>query len=475
MARFSGFSLASRGLKYKLRIAFYLMTILPLLVCVYLVSSYVLPKIGLKIDIAFSLLVSFVIAIFGFFLLKEIFDRVLSITNDAKLIAAGDMSRNLASDHDDEVGVLGNALNQLTKRIRSNMEELKSYSEKTTQINIDIQKKVVVLSNLLQISSMISQAASLVDILKVAAEKARLLANSDIAFLMLREKDQETFSMKTVDGFNADYLLNVSIGPREEAFYKISNSNKMILQDKENSLKNDELADVLRGKFKLNNILALPVYLRGRVVGILGIGNNKESFAYPKEDIELLDIFVKQIAIAIENDILAHDVKKLEIKDELTGLYNNSFIRNRLQEEIKRAIAYQRPCAFVLLDLDNFKKFHENFGSLQAEAALKKIAVLIHDSVTDIDRVGRTGDDEFAIILPEKNKRQAQEIANEIRKRIEFNYSEESKEERRITITAGVSENPLDGITQDELFDKAKELLSFAKKQGKNRVISFKE
>ncbi|HPL82721.1 MAG TPA: diguanylate cyclase, partial [Candidatus Omnitrophota bacterium] len=174
-------------------------------------------------------------------------------------------------------------------------------------------------------------------------------------------------------------------------------------------------------------------------------------------------------------DILTLNVKKLEVKDALTGLYNEAFMRGRLQEEIKRAIAYQRPCAFIIVDVDYFKKYSQAFGSLQTESVIKRIAALIKDSTREIDRVGRIGDDEFAVILPEKNKRQAQELAEEIRKKVEFSYGEDADPAKKITISAGVSENPVDGISSDELITRAREFLDIAKRSGRNRVVIFKE
>jgi diguanylate cyclase (GGDEF)-like protein len=450
------------------------MSILPLLVTGYLISNYILPKVGLKVDVAASVLISIFIAFAGFFLIKEVFDRILSVSTAAKLIAAGDISQQLEIIQPDEVGDLSNALNQLTNRIRSNMDELKSYSEKTTEINLEIQRRVIVLSSLLQISSLISQGAKLEDILRLAVEKSRLLANSEVAYLLFREEGQEIFKMKVADGIDTAGLLEISVWPKEELFDETIKSNKPLVIDEHNALPKNLVANFSE-KFKLTNTLALPVYLRGRVMAILGIGNSKGNFLYRKEDIELLDIFAKQVAIAVENDILMHRVEKLEIKDALTGLYNEAFIRERLQEEIKRAITCQRPCAFILFDVDNFKTFHQNFGSLHSESTLKKIASLIKDSVSGIDRVGRTADDEFAIVVPEKNKRQGQQIAEDIRKKIEFIFSEEQDSNKKITVSGGVSENPLDGIDARELMAVARELVDRAKRQGKNCIVGFKE
>ena len=469
MAKHSDSSLVSKGIRYKLKIAFSLMSILPLLVCMYLVSNYILPSAGLRVDIALAIAISIFIAVIGFFVIKEVFDRILSVTTEAKLIAAGDISRKVDHIAGDEVGDLGDSLNQLTRRIRGNMDELKNYSEKTTEINLAIQKRVLVLSSLLQVSSLISQGSKLEDILRIAIEKSRLLANSEAAYMLFKEEDSESFYMKVADGVRTQDLLKIKVDAGE-AFDRVIKTNRHFMLDSENKLPEDSTASFYE-KFKLKNTLALPIFLKGKLVGVLGIGNTKESFTYKKEDVELLDIFAKQVSIAVENDILMHRVEKLEIKDALTGLYNEVFIRARLQEEIKRAISCQRPCGFVLLNIDNFKKFHQNFGSLQAEAVLKKISTLLKSSVSDIDRIGRFGDNEFAIVLPEKNKRQAQETADDIRKKVEFAFSEEQDANKHVTISGGVAENPLDGIDAAELIAKAGESVRLAKTQGRNRIV----
>jgi len=469
-------SMASKGLNYKLRVAFSLMTVLPLFVFTYLISIYVFPKVGLRPDIVVSMILSIFIAFLGLIVVKEIFDRFKLVSNGARNIIAGDLSYDLreAAAQDDEVGDLGNALNVLTQRIRSNMNEIKEYSVKTAEINFGMQKRVLVLSSLLQISSLISEGTKLTEVFKVIAEKARLLAHSDLSFIFYRKENQETFYLTCVDGADSEKLLEVKIEPTDDIFYKIHDCKKAIILDKENLLPAD-LTAFFQGKMKLHNTVLLPIRLKGRVIQFLGLANSLPNYVYSKEDIELLDIFAKQLAIAVENDILSYSVKRLEIKDSLTGLYNKEYMRNRLDEEIKRSIAYQRPCSFVLVDIDHFKPYAQTFGLLQAEAAIKNVASLIKGSVTDIDRVGRTGDDEFAVLLPEKSKRQAQEIADEIRKKIMTAYAQGQDSSKRITISAGVSENPLDGISSDELVAKAEEFLLIAKAQGRNRVVIFKE
>ncbi|MFH1281757.1 MAG: diguanylate cyclase [Candidatus Omnitrophota bacterium] len=466
------FSLNSRTVKQKLLVAFQLMSILPFLVCVYLLSTYVFQKSKARLDITIYLAVSAFLAIVGFLVIKEVFDRLIIIANEAKIIVAGDMNRRLKVQRGDEVEELGNVLNQLTQRIRNNMDELKSYSEKTTEINIEIQKKIMVLSNLMQISALISQGSKFEEILKIAVEKSRALANSEMAFLLFKDELKESFSMKVADGGKSDYLMTIEISAQDDIYNKAFNLNKLFVLDKQNSPHDNLTVDFLT-KFQVKNCLAMPIFLRGSVKAVLAIANTRDNFIYRKDDIELLDIFSKQIAVAIENNILAHRVKKLEIEDSLTGLYNRFFIESRLQDEIKRAIVYQRPCAFIIFDIDNFKNYLEKFGLILGEAALKKIACLILDSITEVDRASRSDDDEFALILPEKNKRQAQEVAEKICKKVQLAFCADLDSSKYLTISAGVSENPLDGVQVEQLVAKAKELLKKAKESGKNRVVVF--
>jgi GGDEF domain-containing protein len=73
-------------------------------------------------------------------------------------------------------------------------------------------------------------------------------------------------------------------------------------------------------------------------------------------------------------------------------------------------------------------------------------------------------------VLPERNKRQGQFIVEEVRKKIEFAFSEEQDPKKRLTVSGGVSENPLDGVTAEELMEKAGKALTQAKSLGKNHI-----
>ena len=293
-------------LSRKLIIAFLLMYVFPFLICLHLFLNYILPGFGYKVNLIFLIVISAFLALAGFLIISKIFSRLALAAKEAGLISGGDINRKLSVAHDDEVGVLAGALNHLTGRIRADMDELKRYKDNLNELRVENQKKSLELSNLIQISSLIAQGSEFNDLLRIIVEKARLSAGSDTAFMLFKETNNESFQMRIADGARAGYLISLNVSANEDIYKKALNLNKLLILDKQNSLSDNLTVDFLE-KFQLKNCLAMPVFLRGQVKAVLGIGNMREGFLYSKNDIELLDIFSKQIAVAIENNSLRHD------------------------------------------------------------------------------------------------------------------------------------------------------------------------
>jgi diguanylate cyclase (GGDEF)-like protein len=125
----------------------------------------------------------------------------------------------------------------------------------------------------------------------------------------------------------------------------------------------------------------------------------------------------------------------------------------------------------IAVNVDNFLKFRESNGELAAEEAIKRVAKIVKDHTSPVGKAARIGGDEFAMLLPEKNKREASYVAEEVRKKVEAtNVLRDGK--ANLTVSVGVSENPIDGATSDELFKKAMDSVEQAKLLGKNRVVA---
>lgn len=444
-------SMVPKGLRYKTMIGFALMSLIPTMVCAWIVITYIFPNINLffglsLVNISFILVVSIIISILGLYVTKEMIDPVIKMAGEARTIAEGDMTKIIDINREDEVGDLSKSLNIMTQKIKENMEELKAYGEKTKLINLEINKKVMALSGLLQIGNLISSSKELNSTLDFIIRKVSDVENDSPSFLLLMKDGANEYTV--VSGCNLEEEKAIGVKLKQP----------------------DMAAGMLMKKFGLKNIASIPVTAAGKLCGMLVVGNNEKDFIFAEDEKELLKVFAKQISIAVENDMLVKKSKELSVKDEVTSLYNYNYMKSRLDEEIKRAVVYQRPCGYLLVDMDDFKEFSAANGPGKAETLLKEIGDILKKSITEIDKVGRLCDDKFGIILPEKNKRQAAHVAEEIRKNIEDRLGRVIRADKKLTVSIGASENPIDGATAEELMGKAERLVHSAKSLGKNRV-----
>jgi len=449
------------------------MSIIPLMICVYITTNFVFPYIGMTGSLGIVIAITIFIALLGLILAKKMIEPIIDIAIEAKLIAGGDFERSIEVDEEGEIGDLAFSLNTMTDKIRTNLTELKSYGDKTREINADIHRKVMVLSGLLQVGNLISAGIDLKTILDILAEKISLLDDSCPVIVMIIDRDRDYLVPYSVMNVENPEIVKMPLSLKR-GFFSMLRADihlKDIIIDSQNEQKGEHI-DSIRQLLGIKNIAVVPIIVRSNLEGAIFMGNSKDMYVYKNDDMDLLHVFSKQAAIAIENDLLFKKTEELEIKDGLTQLYNAKFIKDRLTEEIKRGMIYQRPCSFILFDVDDFKPFCDKYGRMEGESVLKKIAKLISDEITTVDRAGRFGDDEFALVLPERNKKESRDIAEELKQKISQLHimRSENKEEIFITVSVGVGENPIDGVSAKELIDKARNLVKQAKEEGKNTV-----
>lgn len=462
---------SQKGLRYKLMLAFSLMSIIPLLACMYLISNFIFPQFQHMFSTSAIMVTALVISILGLGFAKGLIDPVIDMAIEARIIASGAYDRQIAVSSDDEVGNLGESINVMTQRIKNNLDELKTYGQKTREINAEIHKKILALSSLLQIGDIISTGSMKLDsVLDFAIQKVAMIFDTGFGVLYMARPKEGDYIVKASYNIEDEKLVDIVIKESGQGILEKALENRSILVI-DDTMKDTKVIENLKNTYNVKNLLALPIFSGKRSIGLLVVGNRLSDFKYKPDDIDLVKVFTKQVTIAVENDILIKRAEELAIIDELTGLFNRGYILSRLEEEIKRAIFYQRPCSFIMFNIDNFKLFRESKGELVAEDVLKKASRIVRENSTPMGKVGRIGGDEFVILLPEKNKREATLIAEDIRKKIETaNFAKEGK--LYVTISAGVSENPIDGSTREELFKKAMDSLHSAKSLGKNKVVA---
>jgi diguanylate cyclase (GGDEF)-like protein len=218
-------------------------------------------------------------------------------------------------------------------------------------------------------------------------------------------------------------------------------------------------------------VLAVPLTVGRRLVGAIEILKTAPKRGFRASDLNLLDMFAQQAAIAIENAQLFASAKRLAQTDSLTGLYNRRHFFELAQREFQRARRYDRPLSALMLDIDHFKRVNDNFGHAIGDQVLIEVAEICNRELRQIDLIGRFGGEEFAILLIETNLQAAQRVAERLRETIE-KAIRPSNENLSILITTSVGVAYLneDCPNLDTLLDQADKALYVAKQSGRNKV-----
>ena len=156
----------------------------------------------------------------------------------------------------------------------------------------------------------------------------------------------------------------------------------------------------------------------------------------------------------------------LSRRDELTGVGNYRSLHERLAEEIARHRRHSREFGLVLLDLDGFKAVNERLGHLEGDRLLAEIGVALSDAVRIEDSVFRQGGDEFAVIVPEANAEEVEEVAARLRARV-ARRGFGSDEKWPVSATSGFAMFPADGAGLEALLGFADSDLFAAKRAGR--------
>ncbi|MBN1148166.1 MAG: diguanylate cyclase, partial [Anaerolineales bacterium] len=220
---------------------------------------------------------------------------------------------------------------------------------------------------------------------------------------------------------------------------------------------------------QVRSILAVPMYLRGKVVGMLS-AQSYQVHGYTPEDQYLLEMLATYAAIALDNASLFRRIQQLAITDTLTGIFNRRHLFALGQREFLRAKRLSHSLSVIMLDIDHFKQVNDSYGHAAGDHVLHRLAQLLRSAIREIDIIGRYGGEEFTIILPETNLFTAQEIAERLREHVNETFQGADSNPISITVSIGVAEIQEDIPDFTALVAQADTAMYSAKQEGRNRV-----
>jgi diguanylate cyclase (GGDEF)-like protein len=174
-------------------------------------------------------------------------------------------------------------------------------------------------------------------------------------------------------------------------------------------------------------------------------------------------------------------VRRLLSHDDLTGLLSSRSFFSELKREVARCTSENRNFCVLMIDVDHFKNVNDTYGHLTGSKTIEEIGTCISSVMRSGDVAARFGGEEFAAFLLDANLAQGLIAAERIRKTIEehkfsiIRGGKESSEFHKITVSIGVSCFPDDSRDPIELVEMADSALYRAKREGRNKVCSYRE
>ncbi len=198
------------------------------------------------------------------------------------------------------------------------------------------------------------------------------------------------------------------------------------------------------------------------------------DFIFKPFRFEELDLRIKRVlreaTLKRERASLLKEMEKLAITDALTGLYNSRQFFWQIKQEIKRYDRYSRALSLLILDIDFFKSYNDNWGHLEGDKVLMRIGAIINACMRAMDRAYRYGGEEFAILLPETGLQMACVVGNRIRESIAAEvFTPQKGIKQTVTISLGASEL-LENENFTEFIKRTDMALYKSKETGRNKL-----
>ncbi len=223
---------------------------------------------------------------------------------------------------------------------------------------------------------------------------------------------------------------------------------------------------------KSDELVLIPLKAKNKINGIIVADNFINREPITKDDIRMLTMLANQAGLAIENSQLYEKTVMLAHLDSLTELWNHGYFQFLLNTELEKSRTIQKPLSLVMLDIDFFKVYNDAAGHQAGDKILKELASLLKNQSRKMDFVCRYGGEEFAIILPQTDKKEALMIAERLRmdtEKYSF-FNEDILPGKRLTVSLGIASFPEDGLLPAELIAASDKFLYQAKNKGRNKT-----
>jgi two-component system, cell cycle response regulator len=290
--------------------------------------------------------------------------------------------------------------------------------------------------------------------------------------------DTDARHAERIKGYLGDHKVDILTQPADAVFQVTGAHYELALVSM--ALEDFDPLRVCSQIRTLEHTRSLPIILmaddsdKPRVVRALDLGVN-DFISRPVERNELAARVRTQIRrhrYGLELRQSVSNTMALAVTDDMTGLYNRRYFDRHLGVMLGKAQAQERDMAVMLLDIDHFKSVNDTHGHDIGDAVLKEFSLRLKRNIRGVDLACRFGGEEFVVLMPDTDFRQAEAVAERVREAVaDRGFEVGTARPLMVTVSVGVTLQESLADTPETLIKRADVALYRAKREGRNRVV----
>ncbi len=355
-----------------------------------------------------------------------------------------------------------------TERLEAEINTSQEDFKRLTEGESGLRERLAIYQQLRQVANTFSASLPLGELIhQVTVVTGDIVEKASIVLLYLVDPKNLSLELKSVSRRVGSVSVKAKTGDIFDQWV-MRQAQPLLVEEPSKDFRFPEIS-LDRAERPLGSLIAVPLMTETRLIGVLR-AESDQSGSFTTDDLRLVHIIGDLAALGIENSRLYSQMAELAVTDDLTKLSVRRHFEKRLDEEIARAKEVGKPLAVLLIDIDHFKNYNDNFGHSAGDKLLKYLSLLLVQSRRPGEVTARFGGEELAWLIPGADQAEAQQRAEEYRRQIESAKVELRRSMTGVTVSIGAAVFPQDGQVKDALLQTADDRLYKAKEAGRNRV-----
>ena len=281
------------------------------------------------------------------------------------------------------------------------------------------------LFDLVILSLFLHSAGSISEMVGAFVEKAPAVTRSIFVYPLILDKKRDILTAAPLEGIIEPHLERAMEAYQEdltalEFDLPVSHFRRLVMELGEVAIRSslvelwdgiisEDVAKAAEETLGIKKIALVPMLVEGEPYGIVAFG-----FDHNDIDAEIVELLVGHFTLSLRDIATQEDTARFNDIDPVTWVYNRRYLLDAIETELIRCGRYAKALSVVVLDLDSFGSFNEQYGQSMGDRLLRSAAVSLAEAVSPPEIVARLNDDEFAVLLPETNRAAAVSVTTRL-------------------------------------------------------------